>query len=143
VAEEGLVPADAPYQFTVEEAATFSCDQSVAYSGGAPLMRVKSNPAPGQYAVAAGVYLFNAADAGVALDFSYGTVAIPADILDVALQVITSRYASKNRDPLLVQQDTPGIGLQRWWIGTTPGQNSPFPPDLEGILQPYQMPVVV
>jgi hypothetical protein len=38
--------------------------------------------------------------------------------------------------------DTPGVGTQRWWIGATPGQSSPFTPDIEYALAPYTMPVM-
>lgn len=131
-----------PHQVTVSQAATFSCDQQVNYANGAALLRVAAAPAQGQYSVAAGIYTFNVADVGQSLTFAYATFSTPDDLVEVALRLITSRYKSKDRDPALVQQDTPGVGTQRWWFGGAPGQKGPFPPDIEASLDAYRMPVV-
>ncbi|MDE1914738.1 MAG: hypothetical protein KGJ57_17435 [Sphingomonadales bacterium] len=143
VSESGQVPSTAPYQVTVSQAATFSCDWNVASSSGTPFTRVSGIPAPGQYAVSAGIYTFNATDAGTGLAVQYAVAKVPDDIVDVVLQMLTGRYMSKGRDPSLIQRETPGVGVERFWIGTTPGQNSPFPPDVEGVLRPYKTPMVV
>ncbi len=71
VGEAGTVPAT-PFTVTVANAATFDTDLGVVYAAtGAPLTRVASAPAQGQYAVAAGVYTFNAADTGAAVLVDY------------------------------------------------------------------------
>lgn len=142
IAEEHAVPA-APYQVTVSQSAAFSCDQAVIDASGAALKRVAANPAAGQYSVAAGVYAFNQADTAAALTFSYGVKAIPADLVDICLQLISGRYAARGRDPALVQRETPGVGMERWWFGGAPGQKGAFPPDIEAALDRYNMPVVV
>lgn len=142
IVEDQAVPGTGPYLVTVSQAAAFSCDQSVTYADGTALARVSANPAAGQYSVAAGVYTFNAADAGRSMSLSYGAAAIPDDLVDIALRLITARYAAKGRDPSLVQQETPGVGVQRFWFGGAPGQKGPFAPDIEGALEPYCMPVV-
>jgi len=131
-----------PYQVTVADAASFSCDQSVAYANGTALARVAASPSHGQYSVAAGVYTFNAADSGQTLSFAYATLGIPDDLVEVALRLITARFKAKDRDPALIQQDTPGVGTQRWWFGGAPGQKGPFPPDIAGFLDNYRMPVI-
>lgn len=70
--EAAMVPAAAPYQTNVANAATFVTDLGVVYAATAmPLTRVASAPAQGQYSVAAGVYSFNAADQGAGLLISY------------------------------------------------------------------------
>jgi len=142
IEETGAVPQSAPYQVTVQGAGAFSCDQSVSYAGGAPLARVSSNPAQGQYSVTAGVYTFNIADAGQALAFAYATVNIPPGLVEICLTLITGRFIAKGRDPALVQRDTPGVGTERWWVGGTPGQTGAFPPDIAAALDDYRVPTV-
>ena len=142
VSEAQVVPAVSPWQITAEQVGAFSCDQSVIYSEGAPMARVTAGPTPGQYSVADGIYTFNAADGDAAVVLSYAVLAVPDDLVDVALRLITARFMSRGRDPSIVQQDTPGIGLQRFWFGGAPGQTGPFPPDIEAALDFYCMPVV-
>jgi hypothetical protein len=142
VQEPHTVPASAPYTVTVADAGTFSCAQSVSYASGTALTLVAASPAQGQYSVADGVYTFNAGDEGQSLTFVYATLGIPEDLIEIVLRLITARYWAKDRDPALVQQDTPGVGTQRWWFGGAPGQKGPFPPDVEAFLDSYRMPVV-
>ncbi len=144
VQEMDAVPGAAPYQVTVAQAAVFSCDSGVAYASGTSLTPVSSAPAKGQYSVnpATGLYSFNAADAGQDLTFSYATVAIPDDLVEMCLRMITSRFQSKDRDPALIMQDTPGVGTQRWWFGGSPGQKGAFPPDIEAALDDYRVPTL-
>jgi hypothetical protein len=139
--EVQAVPA-APYKVTVAQSAAFSCDQSVIYPSGTKLTRVSGSPTVGQYSVAAGIYMFAAADGGQSLTFAYGTKGLPDDLVEVCLRLINARYRAKDRDPALVQIETPGVGTQRFWVGRTPGQSSAFPPDIEHMLDEYLMPVV-
>ena len=141
VTETQTVPAT-PYKVTVAQSAAFSCDQSVSYASGVKLARVSATPAAGQYSVAAGVYTFAAADAAQSLTFVYGAKSLPEDLVEVCLRLINARYRAKDRDPALVQMETPGVGIQRFWVGRTPGQSSAFPPDIEHMLDTYLMPVV-
>lgn len=142
VTETHTVPAT-PYKVTVSGAASFSCDQSVKYASGTALTRVTGSPTAGQYSVSAGVYTFAAADTGQSLSFAYGIRNIPDDLVEICLRLVTARYHSKDRDPSLVQRETPGVGMERWWFGGAPGQSGPFPPDIEAALDPYRMPVLV
>ncbi|HEY3919448.1 MAG TPA: hypothetical protein VGL83_16790 [Stellaceae bacterium] len=70
--EAGSVPASSPYTVTVANSATWQDDYGAVYAAtGLPLSKVASAPAAAQYSVAAGVYTFNAADAGKAVLISY------------------------------------------------------------------------
>lgn len=70
--EAGSVPASSPYTVTAVNAATWQDDYGAVYAAtGLPLSKVASAPAAGQYSVAAGVYSFNASDAGKAVLISY------------------------------------------------------------------------
>lgn len=71
-AEAGSVPASSPYTVTVANGATFVDDDGVVYAATClPLTKVASNPSAGQYSVSAGVYTFNAADAGKSVLTTY------------------------------------------------------------------------
>lgn len=142
VQESHTVPAAAPYQVPVSQASAFSCDVSVSYASGTALTPVAANPAQGQYSVSTGTYTFNAADEGQALSFAYATAAIPDDLVEICLRLITARYSAKDRDPNLIQQDTPGVGTQRWWFGGAPGQKGAFAPDIEAALDEYRVPTM-
>ena len=85
-------PAAAPYQIA---AATpfglWAGDLGVSYSlSGVALQKVVGAPAMGQYAVAAGAYRFNAADANSALSLSYGFV--PQDLVQAATELAAERF---------------------------------------------------
>lgn len=143
VSEIRTVPASTPYTVTVSGHASFSCDRVVSYTDGTALTRVNGAAAPGQYSVSAGTYTFNAADAGQHLTIGYAIAAVPDDLTECCLRMVTARYRGKDRDPSLIQRDTPGVGTERWWFGSVPGQKGIFPPDIAGMLEPYCMPVVV
>ena len=141
VQETDTVPAGSPYAITVSQASAFSCAQSVAYASGSALQAVAANPAQGQFSVSSeGVFTFNAADASQTLTFAYGVSNIPADLVEQSLKLITSRYDAKDRDSWLMLEDQPGIGSKRYWVGGTPGQSGPFPPDIAAALDDYRVP---
>lgn len=143
VRETHAVPAT-PYEVTVTQAAAFSCDIGVSYANGTPLTPVPTSPAVGEYAVdiATGIYTFAAADTGQNLSFVYATLQVPADLAEMCLRMISSRFSAKGRDPALVQRETPGVGTERWWFGGAPGQKGAFPPDIQAALDDYRVPTV-
>ena len=133
--EARTVPAMAPYIITVAGAAGFAFDQGAAYAGGAPLRPVVSDPAVGQYMVSStGTYGFSAADAGAAVTLAYAANQIPADLVSHCLEIITARWASRGRDPALVQRETPGLGIEKFWFGSEPGQDGELPPRIQAAL---------
>ena len=143
--ESASVPASGPFTVRPANAMTFAFDQGVAYASGAALTKVGANPSAGQYAVsfsisAGATYTFAAADEGAAVELSYGYNVIPPDLISHGLQIITGRFAARGRDPALIQQDTPGVGTQRWWFGGTPGQTGALPPDIDAALDTYRQP---
>lgn len=137
--EAGTVPGLSPYQVTVSQSPAWSCDVAVTSASGTAFTRVSSAPAAGQYSVAAGVYTFNAADAGKVMTFAYATKDIPDDLAASCLKILTGRFKARGRDPNLIQRETPGVGVERWWFGGAPGQKGRFAPDIEGELQDYRV----
>jgi len=142
IEDTDTVPASSPYQVTVAEAGAFSCGQSVSYASGAALALVAANPDQGQYSLEAGAYSFNPADAGQPLAFAYATFIIPADLTEICLRLITMRFRARGRDPLLMQRESQQIGVERFWVGGSPGQTGQFPADIEGALNEYRTPTL-
>ncbi len=71
-----------------------------------------------------------------------GYAAIPDDLVDAVLRVVTGRFAAKGRDPLLKSQEQPGIGTQNYWIGSVPGVRGAFTEEIAGMLDQYRAAVV-
>jgi hypothetical protein len=89
VREQGTV-GSSPYTVTVANSATYVEDLEVLdASTGAPLIKVASTPATGEYSVAAGVFTFAAADTGknVLISYSY-TVAASGQKLSLTQQLV-------------------------------------------------------
>ena len=81
VTEAAAIPAAGPYTVAVAKAAAWNGDAGVILTvSGVALVKVTGAPASGQFAVAAGVYTFNVAQAGLAVSIAYTTV-MPADTL--------------------------------------------------------------
>lgn len=79
----------------------------------------------------------------VTVQYSAGYAITPDDLVDACLRVVTMRYRARGRDPMLVQHDIPNVGTQRFWVGPTPGQVGPFPPEIAQMLDgTYRVPVV-
>lgn len=141
--EAKTIPAGTPWQVTVNGAATFSCDHRVTFSSGTALARVTTAPTTGQYSVSsAGVYTFAAADASKAVNITYAQRDIPDDLADVCLRMVVARFKARGRDPMLMQRDDQNVGTERFWVGGTPGQEGPFPPDITSALDTYRVPVL-
>ena len=131
------VPGTGPFTITVDNATTFVLDKGVQYANGTPLVAVAGVPAVGQYAVVAGVYTFNAADANAAVVIFYVYAAVPDDVISAALRLITMRFKAKGRDPMLMQHSEPNIGEDRWWVGGAP-KSAHFTPEIDNLLAPYR-----
>lgn len=143
VGESHSVPSGSPYTITVANAAEFAADNGVTYANGTALTAVASNPAQGQYNVTpAGVYTFNAADAGAAVLINYVYAHLPDDVVDACLRLVTARFKARGRDPMLRTQGEPGIGQQQFWIGPQPGQHGALPPEIQSLVEPYRVPVI-
>lgn len=79
----------------------------------------------------------------VVVQYSAGYAETPADLVDATLRTVTQRYAGRGRDAMLMEQDQPGpAGRKRFWVGTAPGQNGSFPPEIAGLLDNYRVPVL-
>lgn len=87
--ESHSVPASSPYTVTVTNSAQFATDLGVQYQTGGNFQKVASVTAAGQYSVAAGVYTFDLADAGKAVQIAYtSTAATSGNTLTVTQQLM-------------------------------------------------------
>ena len=94
--ETAVAPSGAPYQIVaLAPFGPWASDLGVAYAGGPALTAVATAPAVGQYGVSAGVYRFNAGDAGAALSISYGFT--PQDLVQAATELAAERFRAAER----------------------------------------------
>lgn len=63
---------------------------------------------------------------------------LPSDLEEAALRILTERYRAKGRDPSLRSESIQGESVRQWWIGTPPGQDGAFAPEVQGILNRYR-----
>lgn len=75
------------------------------------------------------------------IQYQGGYTPIPYDLVDACLRLVTMRYYARGRDPMLVERTQPNLGTQRWWFGSQPGQDGALPPEIEGLLLNYRVPV--
>jgi len=105
VTEAAVIPAaPGPYTVTAARAAAWNGDAGVILAvSGALLTPVAADPADGEYAAAAGVYTFNAAQAGLGVSLAYTTV-MPADALLARLITAVSGFIERYLDRQIASQ---------------------------------------
>jgi hypothetical protein len=108
----------------------WAADVGVTYANGAPLVRVRSAPSPGQYALdaEAGTYDFAAADDGATVLLSYGYV--PSDLADACIELVAERYKYAQR----IGEKTHSLGGNE----TVGFDTTRFTPLIVSLLQPYR-----
>ncbi len=127
--EAAAVPATAPFMIAAQAPyGAFESDGGAAYADGTALTPVASSPGAGQYAVAAGLYTFAAADAGAAVTLTYGYV--PHDLALAAKEWAAERYAYHAR----IGQASKSLGGQE----TVSFIVKDIPDFVARILQPYR-----
>jgi hypothetical protein len=128
--ETATVPASpGPYTYTAQAPyGPWASDAGVTYANGTAMTLVTGAPAQGQYAVAAGVYTFAAADQGASVLISYGFV--PQDIAQATIELIAERFSYRSR----IGETTHSLGGQE-----TAGFSLKDMPDaMKLMLQPYR-----
>jgi hypothetical protein len=119
--ESATVPSVSPYTVTVANSSTFWQDEGVTTASGAAVTG---------YAVANGVYTFPASAAGEAVLISYQYGAVPQDLNEAAVELVSQQY--KRRKTLdQASQVQPGIG-------TTNFRSWELSPTQEGIIDRYR-----
>lgn len=67
---------------------------------------------------------------------------LPADLETACIRILVGRVKKRGRDPMLVSRQQPNLGIERWWVGSTPGQKGPYPDDIQFTLDRYRVPVM-
>ncbi|MGO9768252.1 MAG: hypothetical protein ACLPSW_01600 [Roseiarcus sp.] len=106
----------------------WASDGGVVYAAGAALAKTAGAPGQGQYAVAAGVYTFNAADAAASLVITYGYV--PFELANAAAQWVGELVAYRGR----IGQRSKSLGGQE----TTSFIVAAVPANVQAMIQPYR-----
>ena len=73
--------------------------------------------------------------------YQAGYATIPADLVDATLRLMSQRWSSRGRDPMLKSQEQPGLGTQTYWVGGPPGVRGAFPQEIAAMLDRYRVPV--
>ena len=72
-----------------------------------------------------------------------GYQTIPDDLVDACLRLVTMRFASRGRDPMLVERSQNNlVGTERYWVGPVHGQSSSLPPEIALLVDHYRTPVI-
>jgi hypothetical protein len=126
--DAAVIPAT-PYQVTaLAPYGAWASDQGVVFSAtGAALTAVTGTPSTGQYSVTAGVYTFAAADAGKAVQISYGFV--PFDLAQACIELVMHRFTAQSR----VGVKSKSLGGQE----TVSYDTSGIPASVAAMVQPY------
>jgi hypothetical protein len=76
------------------------------------------------------------------VQYQAGYSAIPDDLQDACLRLVTSRFRARGRDPMLVERvQGATLGSERYWVGNTPGQTGSLSPEIEALVDSYRVPV--
>jgi hypothetical protein len=70
------------------------------------------------------------------VSYNGGFTTIPVDIQMAALEMCVMEYRGRNRDPMLRERETPGLGRETYWVGPIPGQS--LPGNLGPAFEPYR-----
>lgn len=72
--------------------------------------------------------------------YQAGYGVIPEDLQDAVHRMIRGRRFAQGRDPMLRQENIPGVAEYQYWIASA-GESGNFTPDVEEIISKYRMPL--
>lgn len=75
------------------------------------------------------------------VQYQAGFPAIPGDLVDACLRLVTARFKARGRDPMLIEQTQQGSGSQHYWVGIAHGQRGAFAAEIESLISQYRVPV--
>jgi hypothetical protein len=105
--EPSIVPLSPPFEvFVLAPHGDFASDVGVTGSIDTQLVKVTTNPASGEYRCQNGVYVFSSADAGKAVQVSYGYV--PGELARCCIEWAADQYQYRTR----IGQHTKSLGGQ-------------------------------
>lgn len=66
----------------------------------------------------------------------YAADAVPDDLQNATLRLITARYTARGRDPMLRGYEVPGVLSEQFWVGGI-GEDTALPPEVAGLVSGY------
>lgn len=98
----------------IPSSGTWTTDLGVQTAGNVPMTRVASGPTTGQYTVAAGVYVFAAADVALKVYINYGYTATGATATQLSVANLPMGYAPSFRSDILLPFNGKTVVLTAW-----------------------------
>ncbi|MCL8385565.1 phage head-tail connector protein [Xanthobacter aminoxidans] len=75
----------------------------------------------------------------IVVQYTAGYSPIPDDLQDAVIRMVKARWFLRQRDPLLRQEETPGVYSATYWVST--GADGAITPDVSDLLDNYRVPV--
>lgn len=75
------------------------------------------------------------------VQYDAGYDAVPDDVADAVIRMVTARYAAKGRDPTVRSEDIPGVRSIQRWIATGSDAGN-MPPEITDMLDNYRVSVI-
>lgn len=66
---------------------------------------------------------------------------LPAVIEAACVELVSSFWTARGRDPLIRAEDVPGVGRVEYWVGSV-GATGSLPPSVEEKITPFRRPVI-
>ena len=79
------------------------------------------------------------ATSSLTVQYTAGFDPVPDDVQQAVIELCVMEFRSRGRDPMLREQETPGLGRQTFWVGPMPGlPGTQLPGDIATLLMPYR-----
>ncbi|WP_257164681.1 phage head-tail connector protein [Bradyrhizobium sp. SRS-191] len=73
--------------------------------------------------------------------YDAGFDAVPDDVADAVIRMVTSRWLNKGVDQKITREDIPGVRSYQRWVATGADAGN-MPPDITDLLDNYRVPVI-
>lgn len=75
----------------------------------------------------------------IKVEYTAGYTSVPFDVQDAVIRMVKARWFMRARDPLLKQEDVPGVYSAAYWVST--GGEGAITPDVADLLDNYRVPL--
>lgn len=77
--------------------------------------------------------------ASIVVAYTGGFAPVPEDVAQAVIELCVMEFRSRGRDPMLREEENPGLGRKTYWIGPVPGlPGTQLPGDISTLLMPYR-----
>jgi hypothetical protein len=78
----------------------------------------------------------------ILVQYQAGYAQIPDDLADAVVQLVKGHWFARTRDPMIRQESVAGVYEAQWFFASGPGSRAQFPPDVEGLIDQFRVPVI-